>query len=77
VISERAIEIIERTRSAYADQSTAELEATPPVQTLREAIAAHIRHVVALCGGNLSSAAKLLGIYRSSLQRRLRAMGDR
>lgn len=32
----------------------------------------HILRVLDACGGNVSAAARRLGIYRSSLQRRLR-----
>jgi two-component system response regulator RegA len=43
--------------------------ATP---TLAEAESEHIARVMADTGGNVSEAARRLGIYRSSLQRRLR-----
>ncbi|HLL25500.1 MAG TPA: response regulator [Kofleriaceae bacterium] len=39
--------------------------------TLAEAIDAHIARVYADCGGNVSETARRLGLYRSSLQRRL------
>lgn len=48
-----------------------------PIPTLAEVEAAHIREVWMLCGGNISEAARLLGLYRSSLQRRLRRLGLR
>jgi len=40
--------------------------------TLEEAIESHIARVYADCDGNISETARRLGIYRSSLQRRLR-----
>jgi two-component system response regulator RegA len=39
--------------------------------TLDKAIDAHIARVLTDCGGNVSEAARRLGLYRSSLQRRL------
>ncbi len=54
------------------------LEAAPPADikdetpTLAEALDAHIARVYADCDGNVSETARRLGIYRSSLQRRLR-----
>lgn len=46
-----------------------DLEETP---TLARAEWEHIMRVLADCNGNISMAARRLGIYRSSLQRRLR-----
>ncbi len=40
--------------------------------TLEEAIESHIARVYSDCEGNVSETARRLGIYRSSLQRRLR-----
>src|SRR4051812_28451897 len=40
--------------------------------TLEEAVDSHIARVYADCRGNISETARRLGIYRSSLQRRLR-----
>jgi two-component system response regulator RegA len=54
------------------------LEAAPAADikdetpTLAEALDAHIARVYADCDGNVSETARRLGIYRSSLQRRLR-----
>ena len=54
------------------------LQAAPPADikdetpTLAEALDAHIARVYADCDGNVSETARRLGIYRSSLQRRLR-----
>jgi two-component system response regulator RegA len=45
---------------------------TKETPTLEEAIESHIARVYADCDGNVSETARRLGIYRSSLQRRLR-----
>ena len=47
------------------------------IPTLDEVVARHIEMVLAECGGNISAAARALGIYRSSLQRKLRTLGLR
>lgn len=52
----------------------AELHDTP---TLARAEWEHIMRVLADCNGNVSMAARRLGIYRSSLQRRLRKFAPR
>lgn len=52
----------------------AELHETP---TLARAEWEHIMRVLADCNGNVSMAARRLGIYRSSLQRRLRKFAPR
>ena len=51
-----------------------DLEDTP---TLARAEWEHITRVLADCNGNISLAARRLGIYRSSLQRRLRKFAPR
>ena len=51
-----------------------DLEDTP---TLARAEWEHIMRVLADCNGNVSAAARRLGIYRSSLQRRLRKYAPR
>jgi len=51
-----------------------DLEETP---TLARAEWEHIMRVLADCNGNVSMAARRLGIYRSSLQRRLRKYAPR
>lgn len=43
-----------------------------PVPTLAQAEWEHIHRVLADCGGNISEAARRLGIHRRSLQRKLR-----
>jgi len=44
----------------------------PPIQSLREMEIAHIQRVVAATDGNESEAARLLGIHRDTLYRKLR-----
>ena len=56
---------------AAADAPEPELDA----ETLEQAEREHILRVLAACNGNISLAAHRLGIYRSSLQRRLRKCG--
>ncbi len=45
------------------------------VPTLEEVERAHIQRVLALTGGNLSEAARLLGIHRNTLRQKLKAWG--
>lgn len=49
-----------------------QLEEEIPVPTLAQAEWEHIHRVLADCGGNISEAARRLGIHRRSLQRKLR-----
>src|SRR5262249_46042062 len=56
-------------RIEHGEQFDPELGVTP---TLAEASGQHIARVLADCKGNISEAARRLGICRSSLQRRLR-----
>jgi ActR/RegA family two-component response regulator len=44
---------------------------------LRAVLDAHIQRVIQACDGNISLAAKLLGVHRRSLQRRLGASKQR
>jgi two-component system response regulator RegA len=46
-------------------------EAPPEVPSLARAEWEHINRVLSDCGGNISQAARLLGIHRRSLQRKL------
>jgi two-component system response regulator RegA len=63
----RGAEILRRAeRGDFADDEPFE---TP---TLAQAESEHIARVIEDCGGNISEAARRLGIYRSSLQRKLR-----
>ena len=56
------------------NEDTSYLAETP---TLARAEWEHIMRVLADCNGNVSMAARQLGIYRSSLQRRLRKFAPR
>lgn len=49
-----------------------ETEEAIPVPTLAQAEWEHIHRILADCGGNISEAARRLGIHRRSLQRKLR-----
>ncbi len=44
----------------------------PRTTSLAQTERAHINHVIAECGGNISEAARRLGMHRRSLQRKLR-----
>lgn len=69
----RGSEILRRAESGEHDTIPEEVE-TP---TLAEAEAEHIARVMSDCKGNISEAARRLGIYRSSLQRKLRKHATR
>ncbi|MEC8556023.1 MAG: response regulator [Planctomycetota bacterium] len=55
-----------------ADVEIPEVEESIPVPTLAQAEWEHIHRILADCGGNISEAARRLGIHRRSLQRKLR-----
>jgi two-component system response regulator RegA len=57
--------------AAFNGQAAAAGESTFPVQSLARVEWEHIQRVLADCGGNLSQAARKLGIHRRSLQRKL------
>jgi len=64
------------TKPADADQIVAAFDGTQPgddaeVPSLARVEWEHIQRVLADCGGNVSQAARLLGIHRRSLQRKL------
>jgi two-component system response regulator RegA len=64
------------TKPADADQIVAALEGTQPTESPQAPSLArveweHIHRVLADCGGNVSQAARVLGIHRRSLQRKL------
>jgi two-component system response regulator RegA len=64
------------TKPADADQIIAALQGTQPpdpadVPSLARVEWEHIQRVLADCGGNVSQAARALGIHRRSLQRKL------
>jgi len=56
-------------RLLTAEPADIDMSDTP---TLEEAIESHVARVYSDCDGNVSETARRLGIYRSSLQRRLR-----
>jgi two-component system response regulator RegA len=80
-----AVESMKRGATTYltkpvdADQIAAAFDGAPstptatdtPVPTLARVEWEHIQRVLADCGGNVSQAARLLGIHRRSLQRKL------
>jgi two-component system, response regulator RegA len=55
-----------------SDVDIPEAEEDIPVPTLAQAEWEHIHRILADCGGNISEAARRLGIHRRSLQRKLR-----
>jgi two-component system response regulator RegA len=64
------------TKPADADQIVAAFEGTQPSPAVEAASLArveweHIQRVLSDCGGNVSQAARILGIHRRSLQRKL------
>jgi two-component system response regulator RegA len=61
-------------RMEQGPETEPDLDETP---TLARAEWEHITRVLADCNGNVSAAARRLGIYRSSLQRRLRKFAPR
>ena len=52
-------------------EATAQAQPTIAVPSLARVEWEHIQRVLVECGGNLSQAARLLGIHRRSLQRKL------
>ncbi len=71
----RGSEILRRAEHGEHDTLPADDETYTP--TLAEAEAEHIARVMTDCKGNISEAARRLGIYRSSLQRKLRKQTTR
>jgi two-component system response regulator RegA len=64
------------TKPADADQIVAAFEGTQPAEEAQAPSLArveweHIQRILADCGGNVSQAARILGIHRRSLQRKL------
>lgn len=57
--------------AALQDASSVGEAALPPVQTLARVEWEHIQRVLTDCDGNVSQAARLLGLHRRSLQRKL------
>jgi two-component system, response regulator RegA len=71
----RGKEILRRAEAGEYDTVDEEEDVYTP--TLAEAEAEHIARVMTDCKGNISEAARRLGIYRSSLQRKLRKQTPR
>jgi two-component system response regulator RegA len=64
------------TKPADADQIVAAFDGTQPAEAAKAPLLArveweHIQRILADCGGNVSQAARVLGIHRRSLQRKL------
>ncbi|MGC4083341.1 MAG: response regulator [Vicinamibacterales bacterium] len=57
--------------AAFEEGRVANTAQAPAVQTLARVEWEHIQRVLADCDGNVSQAARLLGIHRRSLQRKL------
>lgn len=53
------------------EQSLSSVEALPPAPSLARVEWEHMQRVIADCKGNITQAARLLGIHRRSLQRKL------
>ena len=70
----RGSEILRRAEYGEHDTLPDDDVETP---TLAQAEAEHIARVMTDCKGNISEAARRLGIYRSSLQRKLRKQTPR
>ena len=61
---------VDRVLAAAAAKTAA--DDVPPNASLAQTERAHIDRVIASCGGNISEAARRLGMHRRSLQRKLR-----
>jgi two-component system response regulator RegA len=70
VVADKPIRPREVMKRLFSD--VAKDVASQDTPTLEDAIDAHVARVYADCDGNISETARRLGIYRSSLQRRLR-----
>lgn len=67
-----ADDILNAFAKGNAEIELPEAEEEIPVPTLAQAEWEHIHRVLSDCGGNISEAARRLGIHRRSLQRKLR-----
>ena len=67
-----ADDILNAFNKAEDDVDVPETEGEIPVPTLAQAEWEHIHRILSDCGGNISEAARRLGIHRRSLQRKLR-----
>jgi two-component system response regulator RegA len=66
-----ADEILNAFQKITSGHGDAFSETSIPVPSLARVEWEHIQRVLADCGGNISQAAKLLGLHRRSLQRKL------
>ena len=62
---------IDQILAAFLPQGCSEVGAIP-MPSLAEVEAEYVQRVVAQCDGNVSQSAKILGVHRRSLQRKLR-----
>jgi len=62
---------VDQILAAYSGASPAETRAAATIPSLGRVEWEHIQRVLTDCGGNVSQAAKLLGLHRRSLQRKL------
>jgi two-component system response regulator RegA len=67
-----ADDILNAFKKAEDNVDVPETEGEIPVPTLAQAEWEHIHRILSDCGGNISEAARRLGIHRRSLQRKLR-----
>jgi len=63
--------LVRREHAARPFDQPASDASTRPVQTLARVEWEHIQRVLTDCAGNISQAARLLGLHRRSLQRKL------
>jgi two-component system response regulator RegA len=57
--------------AAFEDKPSSDIREPPPIQPLARVEWEHIQRAMADCDGNVSRAARLLGLHRRSLQRKL------
>ena len=69
--ADQILEAYRKIQAADAEGPGGEPGATPQVPSLARVEWEHIQRVLADCEGNISQAAKLLGLHRRSLQRKL------
>lgn len=74
---ERVRVILARTAASRAelDGIIASIDMPDAAPTLADVERCYVLNVLSDAGGNISRAARVLGIYRSSLQRKLRKLG--
>ncbi|MFO0450964.1 MAG: response regulator transcription factor [Pseudomonadota bacterium] len=69
--ADQILEAYRKMQAEEADRAESEPGATPQVPSLARVEWEHIQRVLEDCEGNISQAAKLLGLHRRSLQRKL------